>query len=357
MAATGGKTPENVCHMAGKIKPEPAELEASRRARVAARELGRLEQYAAALRRAQALRPGTGGLADPILQTLITQADTAANAATAKLGGVVVSRRRPTKTHPTSTCTVYIDECGAHDLGAPMDFPVFVLAAVILPDENRANVEAEWEGWKARALGAHDYPVHEPDVRRRKGRWGNQAAFDGLNEALAQLDFTAVVCVVHRSNYLADHGPGPLDESLPSHVYLMTLDFIFERLALALDTQFGGARARVVAESRGPKEDALLQYEFARLHLDGTSYIPDSWFRQQFHPGIDFQGKETNCTGLQLADLVARPCGAKVIDPTSTPDRWEAIKSKLCPGMETKNSILGLKVLPWREEYENLWKS
>jgi hypothetical protein len=343
--------------MAGKIKPEPHELEASRRARVATREMDRLEQYSAALRRAQALRPGTGGLADPILQTLIQQAETASKLAAAKVGGLVVSRRRPARPHPTTACTVYLDECGAHDLGAPMDFPVFVLTAVVVPDADYGALDQAWQDWKARELGANDYPVHEPDVRKRKGRWRNQAAIDGLRQTLEQLDFTAIACVVHRPDYIDEHGKGPLDESLPSHIYLMTLDFIFERLALALDTKFGGGRARVVAESRGPREDALLQYEFARLHLDGTSYISDSWFRQQFHPGIDFQGKETNCTGLQLADLVARPCGEKVIDPASRPERWPEARMKLCPGMETKNSILGLKILPWRPDYEELWKS
>ena len=49
----------------------------------------------------------------------------------------------------------------------------------------------------------------------------------------------------------------------------------------------------------------LLQYEFTRLMLDGTSYIGDSWFRHSLRPGITFEGKDTNNTGLQLADLLA----------------------------------------------------
>jgi hypothetical protein len=137
----------------------------------------------------------------------------------------------------------------------------------------------------------------------------------------------------------------------------MTLDFLAERVVMALDKQFGGARARMLAESRGPYEDALLQYEFARLHLDGTAYIAKGWFRQQLHPGVEFHPKTDNSTGLQLADLVARPIAEKVVNPTSTPDRWPEVKAKLCQGKETKNSILGLKVTPWRERYKDLWKS
>jgi len=174
---------------------------------------------------------------------------------------------------------------------------------------------------------------------------------------IKELDFTAVVCVVRRDAYLASYGAGALDESLPAHLYLMSLDFVLERLALALDTEFGGGRARVIAESRGPKEDALLQYEFARLLLQGTSYISPSWFRQQFHPGITFEGKGgAFSSGLQLADLLARPSAEKVVNPESEPERWPEFRLKLCPGRETKNSVLGLKIVPWDESFAGIWR-
>ncbi len=112
-----------------------------------------------------------------------------------------------------------------------------------------------------------------------------------------------------------------MDQSLPTHAYLMTLHFLTERVVMILDRQFDAARGRVVAESRGLLEDALLQYEFARLQLDGTSYISSAWFRHQLCPGIEFKGKMDNETGLQLADLMARPCGEKILDPACTPDR------------------------------------
>jgi hypothetical protein len=138
----------------------------------------------------------------------------------------------------------------------------------------------------------------------------------------------------------------------------MSLDFLFERIVMVLDTRFKGGKAKVIAESRGPKEDALLQYEFARLHLEGTSYISAAWFRQQLHPGIHFEAKGgTYATGLQLADLAARPVAEKVANVAGQPDRWPEIRHKLCPGIETKNSILGLKILPWDPIFTDLWKS
>lgn len=52
-------------------------------------------------------------------------------------------------------------------------------------------------------------------------------------------DFGAIVCVLHRESYLKEHGEAPMDDSLPSHGYLMTLHFIARRIAMALQSEFG----------------------------------------------------------------------------------------------------------------------
>lgn len=339
----------------------PEELEASRDVRLSMRRREKMEQYVAALRRAEHLRLESGGEeADSAIKDLLNRADSELRTLQRRSGGPVFSRRRPRKRVEPRNCTVFLDECGSHELTSPDTYSVFALSAVILPETDFANLDARWKGWKAEVLGQHDAIVHEPTVRNRLGPFGGPigpAVIESLTRALGELDFTGIVCAVHRANYVAEFDLGPLDESLPANVYLMTLDFLLERVVMALDSVFGGARADVVAESRGPREDALLQYEFARLHLDGTSYIAPGWFRQQLAPGVVFKSKDANSTGLQLADLIARPVADKVADPKSTPPRWREVRTKLCAGQETKHSILGLKVLPWHEKYEDLWKS
>lgn len=319
------------------------------------------EQYAAALRRAEQLRLAAGGdEADAFLRDVISRTDSDLRTLHRRAGGTVFSRRRPKKQATAEGCCVFLDECGSHDLKANDQYPVFALSAVIVPENQYPNLDVRWKGWKAAVLGDGNATVHEPEIRNRLGPFGGPDAakvVEKLGLELAELPFTAIVCAVHRTDYTQEVGVGPLDESLPAHVYLMTLDFLLERVAMALDSAFGGARAAVIAESRGPKEDALLQYEFARLQLDGTSYLAPAWFRQQLAPGVVFKSKEDNSTGLQLADLVARPVADKVAHPESSPPRWPEVRGKLCPGQETKHSILGLKILPWREQYEDLWKS
>jgi hypothetical protein len=39
------------------------------------------------------------------------------------------------------------------------------------------------------------------------------------------------------------------------------------------------------------------------------------------------------------------------------PYLWKEVQAKMCPEVETDNSILGLKIMPWRNKYRDLWKS
>jgi hypothetical protein len=260
--------------------------------------------------------------------------------------------------------TVYIDECGQHMLTAKAEFHAFVLAAVLIPDDAYPRIDSTWKRWKAAVLGSADKRLHEPDVRKGQGpfflqgdRARRERAVVALARRLEKTEMRAFACVMHRPEYLEQFGPVPLDSSLPSHPYLMTLHFLAERIVMAMQQEFGGGRAHFIAESRGPLEDAKMQYEFTRLLLDGTSYVSAAWFREYLAPGIEFRDKQANLTGLQLADLLARPCGEKILRPESTPARWPQFRTKLCQGQETANSILGLKIVPWDEKYAGVWLS
>jgi hypothetical protein len=346
------------------IKPEPAALEASRGPRVARRRLERLDEYVSLLRRAKSTVPAFGQeKADPLLQKLINDADAMRGNLQVAAEGRVFRRKRPKNSvpSPADSCLVFIDECGAHALGAKDTFPVFCLAAVIVRESGWRELDLLMRAWKVATVGDENFVIHEPEIRYHLGPWGKperEALLELLREQLVKLDFTVVACVLRRAEFVKDFGVGPLDESLPGHPYLMALDFLIERVLMVLDDDFKGGRAKVVAESRGALEDALLQYEFARLHLDGTSYIHSSWFRQQMHPGVHFEHKGGQyATGLQLADLSARPIAEKVVAPGTTPERWPEIARKLCRGQGTKNSILGLKIIPWDSAFEKIWET
>jgi hypothetical protein len=102
----------------------------------------------------------------------------------------------------------------------------------------------------------------------------------------------------------------------------------------------------VFAESRGDREDAEVHAEFIRLLLEGTQWQTDGWFRYQLRPYLEFLPKARNITGLQIADLGARPIAEKILQPTSTPERWSLFRSRFYDGVEGRPSSFGLKVYP-----------
>jgi hypothetical protein len=283
-----------------------------------------------------------------------------------QFGQPIHSRRRPRR-GPSyhDECAIFLDECGTHALTSKEIFNAFAIAAVLIQQSNFQEIEDRWRRWKIDVWGSGDVQIHEPDVRRGTGpfHFGGDAAkrlsvLDSLDALISELEFRAVVTVLRRKEYRDSLGErAKLDASLPEHPYHMVLDFVCERLVMALDSEFGGMQGRLFFESREKKEDALLQREFVRLHVDGTSYISSAWFRQQLIPGIVFRTKHDQVAGLELADLLARACAEKVLDPQSTPTRWTQFREKLCPTVMTKNSPLGIKVVPWSEDLAGFWQS
>jgi hypothetical protein len=278
----------------------PQELADSMERGVARQQLDRLEIATNYLEQAVRLHSESNQVFDPgLVRSLEKMQDQCRSLKTA-CSGRVESRRRPRNLKPGGSCTVFLDECGQHLLGDETDpFPVFVVAAAIVRDVDLDVVDSKWKRWKRERLDG-DVNVHEPDLRRRRHTfYERDEAIENLSLVLADLEFSVIAVVVHRANFLADYGTGPIDASLPAHIYMMAVDFLMERVVLALEGLFDGGKARLVAESRGAKEDAILQHEFSRLHLEGTSYISPAWFNQQLHAGITFHTKRDNNTGLQ----------------------------------------------------------
>lgn len=343
----------------------PSELEATRDARLAQRRLERQERYLTLLRLAMRTREDNGASTQKINEA-VTQAANELEGYQNRAGGRIKPRRRVSIPDGTERplYNVYIDECGSHNLKSKEDFQVFVLGGVVILADDEAKLDRKWRRWKREKLGSAQKLVHTEDIKKGKMSFScggstmkRKKAVASLSRFLAAASFSAIACVLRRPQYYREFGRGPLDDSLPSFPYLMAVHFLAERIVLAMHLEFGNGIARLTVESRGSADDARFQYEFARLFLDGTSYISASMFRKFLEPGIEFLDKKANSTGLQLADLLVRPCGEKVMNPGQTPKRWPEIREKLCVTRETAHSILGLKIVPWDEAYAGVWES
>jgi len=231
-------------------------------------------------------------------------------------------------------------------------FPVFCLCGIIVNRDHFAAFDRRWRTWKAHNLGSALVEVHEPNVRKRSkefhrdSRQQEQGLIDALSRELSDLDFVCIAGAIDKRSFAALHPSGRVDDFLPTSGYLMCVDFVIERFVHFLYHAGRDAQGLVVAESRGLREDAEVHAEFLRLQVEGTQWNSEKWFRYQLRPYIEFERKDRNHSGLQIADLVARPIAERILRPTTSPERWEVIKSKLYDGGQGRPESYGLKVFP-----------
>ncbi len=238
---------------------------------------------------------------------------------------------------------VFVDESGDHGLGAiDAAYPVFVLAFCAFEKSHYANVVLPaMTSFKFRHFGHDQVVLHERDIRKDLGAFaalrdpGIKAMF--LEEATAMiesLEMTVVACVIRkdRLGYMAHSRVGP---------YEIALEFGLERIHQWLAARGSGvAPTPVVIERRGRREDDALELEFRRV-CSGANYL-----RRPLPLEPVFVSKVANVPGIQLADLVARPIGRHVLDPTQPNRAWDVIERKLRRSASGKVGGWGLKVFP-----------
>jgi hypothetical protein len=251
---------------------------------------------------------------------------------------------------------LFLDECGSHALASGDGrFPVFCLCGVIVEHAQYETFDQIWREWKSKWVGAPNARVHEPAVRTRSGLFFDpdlghvQARIEALDDCLRSLPFTGIAAAIDKRRFGELYPTGEVDDFLPRSAYLMCIDFIMERFTHFLYHVGNGAQGVVRAESRGLREDAEVHHEYIRLHLEGTQFCSESQFRGYLRPFIQFERKGGNSSGLQVADLMARPLAEKVLDPNRSPDRWDIVASKLYDGTKGRRSSYGLKVFPATE--------
>jgi hypothetical protein len=96
----------------------------------------------------------------------------------------------------------------------------------------------------------------------------------------------------------------------------------------------------VLFERRGAKEDLEAELEFRRI-CDGHNATAA---RLPFE--IVMCDKKCNSPGLQLADLVARPIGRRLLDSTQPNRAYDILEQKFRRAPDGRVQGWGLKVFP-----------
>jgi len=237
---------------------------------------------------------------------------------------------------------VYVDESGDHGLASiDPQYPVFVLAFCIFHKESyRAAASPALQALKFRYFGHDMVVLHEHEIRKAIGpfkllvdRATRERFMQDLNELIDSMPVTLVASVIQKVRLRERY-------SAPQNPYHIALAFGLERVASFLRSKKQAGRAtHLVFECRGKKEDAELSTEFARV-CAGANYRCETLPFE-----ITFADKKTNCCGLQIADLFARPIGRKTMNPGEANRAFEIISRKLYSN-SGRIEGLGLKVFP-----------
>ena len=228
---------------------------------------------------------------------------------------------------------VYADESGSPVLGADAkDFPVFVLVFLIVKKTHYIQeVVPRIQQLKFDFVGHDQLILHERDIRRQSGAF----AFLQVSE-VQRIEFveqlTKIIegaeiqlcCVIIDKAKLAEKYADPWSP------YDLALTFCIEKTAKALrDAGEDETEVNVIFEARGLREDHHLELEFRRI-VSGQPKIGNALpVVKRFNWQPRFVDKKSNSTGLQLADLAARPLGLSYMRPEQENRAAKVLQQKM----------------------------
>jgi len=238
-------------------------------------------------------------------------------------------------TKPFSKFIVYVDESGDHGMQTiDANYPVFVLAFCVFHKVHYSEkVVPALEKFKFKHFGHDQIVLHENEIRKEKGRF---RIFPAREQK--ESNFILISCVIEK-NRLREEEKSP-------NPYHIALRFCLETLHQFLEEKGEQDKiTHVVVEQRGEKEDKDLELEFRRICAGQNCMEKPLPFQ------ILFSDKKAMSSGLQLADLVARPIGLSVFRGEQGNRAFEVLKKKFfCAGGRANVGAdyqeWGLKIFP-----------
>jgi len=238
---------------------------------------------------------------------------------------------------------VYVDESGDHGLKTiDPHYPVFVLVFCIFKKDDYINTAIPLlQRFKFKHYGHDQTILHETDIRKDRGDFSflkskavKTAFLDELTSIVQKTPFVLISTVIKKELYRQRY-------RTPENPYHVALRYGLERVFYYLsELQADFGNTHVVVEKRGKVEDDELELEFRRV-CDGFNYP-----QQPLPFELVFADKKSNSTGLQLADLIARPIGLHVLKPEQDNRAFVIIDDKFYRNGKGIKNGYGLKCFP-----------
>ena len=234
---------------------------------------------------------------------------------------------------PFSDFIIYADESGSPVLGADVDdVPVFVLVFLIVSKSHYAeHLVPKVQMLKFDAVGHDQIILHERDIRRQSGAFAflqvshevRTAFIERTTQIIADSDISLCCAVIDKAKLAARYA----ETWSP---YVLALTFCMEKAAKALLTRGEtGTQVNVIFEARGANEDRHLELEFRRIAAGSPRIGSPDRAIGQFDWVPRFSDKRANSTGLQIADLAARPLGLSYLRPDQRNRAVDVLRTKM----------------------------
>lgn len=227
---------------------------------------------------------------------------------------------------------IYADESGDHNLiSIDKAYPVFVLSCCIFHKEDYSSrIVSTLKKLKFDIFGHDAVIFHEREIRQQEGPFNilrnpafRENFYERINSFIETMPINVVACVIKKEDLRQRY-------SEPNSPYHLALGFCLERVASFLTGKSQqNKEIHLIVESRGKKEDNELELEFLRLinQIDIPNKISFNLKNIQFN--LKFVSKQANMAGKQIADLIARPVGRYIIDPSQSNRAVDIIKRKI----------------------------
>lgn len=228
---------------------------------------------------------------------------------------------------------IYVDESGDHGLDKiDVDYPVFVLSFCCFSVRNYIDqaVPALQE-LKFSFFGHDQIILHEHHIRKQKDNFAFLRTDSGLRNMFLEKISTIIQNInVEVFAVIIDKKKLKNKYLHPDNPYNLGLRFGLERIYnFLLEKGQENNEVFFVFERRGDKEDNSLELEFRRICDKNTEFGYKNVDFSKMKFNIIFADKKSNSSGLQIADLTARPLGINYLRPDQENKAVEIIKEKI----------------------------
>lgn len=237
---------------------------------------------------------------------------------------------------------LFLDESGDHSLDKiDPQYPMFVLGGVLIDAADYDQIDARWKRMKLDLFGRDNIIIHTADLTRNKNGFEQMKykafrdrVYAEFNAIMGELPYQIIGCAVRKDTHLERYGVSAIDP------YHLSLNVIVERAYFAAGKK---GKLHIIAESREPTLDRMLEVVFLELKISGTQFISATELNS-LGMELHIRQKSKNISGLQMADLIVTPIGRRVLGKKLHAD-WHVIESKLYR-YRGKWEGAGLVVLP-----------